>query len=291
MISLLLTFVFFVIFSSNSFALQSIITESEGKVCLEKGKTKRQVEESATDLAKNNAIENALQYLKGNSSDGAAKEQPSSLRNATVKIINDLDRKWTNENGQECFSIAIQAEVVPEEKVTKRATRGLNIVKKEAEPVKYRATLDIEVWTDKGEYKSGDEVTIFLKGNKPFYARVIYKDASGNIVQLLPNPYRSDNYFKGEKTYRLPSDYDRFKLEVSPPFGYEEIIVYASTSQLGEIDLESAGDVYSVRIGSDEIARKTRGIGGVRESKSIPVQKKKKIAEFSEFNASITTRH
>jgi hypothetical protein len=279
---------------SYIYASQSIITESEGRACMEKRRTRTQVEESVTDMARRNAIENAIQYLKDNSTDSEAKEQLlSSLKNASVKIINMLERKWTNENGQECFSIAIQAEVIPEAKITQKATRGLNILRKETESTKYSATMNVEVWTDRTEYKEGDEVTIFLKGNKPFYARVIYRDASGNILQLLPNPYRSNNYFEGDTTYRIPSDYDKFKLEVSPPFGHEEIIVYASTSQLGEIELESAGDVYSVKLSSDEIARKTRGVGGVREmqtKQSKPVQQKKQISEFSESSASIRTK-
>jgi len=214
--SLILKLVVIFCFSSYASAFQSIITESEGMACMEKGRTKTQIEEAATDIARRNAIENAIQYLNGNSANGAAKEQLSSLQNATVKIINEIDRKWTDENEQECFSIAIQAEVIPEEKVAKRTMRGLNIVKKEAEPVQYSATLNIEVWSDKTEYKTGDEVTIFLKGNKSFYARVIYRDAGGNTVQLLPNPYRSDNYFEGNATYRIPSGLNsRFHLPLA----------------------------------------------------------------------------
>jgi len=68
------------------------------------------------------------------------------------------------------------------------------------------------------------------------------------------------------------------------------VIVYASTSQLGEIELTPAGDVYEVKIGSEEIARKSRGVGGVRESKSRPVQKKKLVSEFSETDTFIRTR-
>jgi hypothetical protein len=283
-----------VCFSSSLFASQSLITESEGRSCLEKGKTKKQVEESAIDIAKKSAIDNVMQYFKDITTDNAVKEQQlSSLQNAAIKIIKEVAQGWLVDNGQECFSVAIQAEIVPAEKVTKRATRSLNVVKKEAEAVKFSPTLNVEVWTDKSEYKAGDEVTIFLKGNKPFYARVIYKDVSGNILQLLPNPYRSNNHFEEDISNRLPSDNDRFKLEVAPPFGSEEIIVYASTSQLGEIDLESAGDVYSVRIGQNEIARKTRGVGGVREmqtKQSKPIVKKNNISEFSESNATIRTR-
>ena len=183
-----------VCFSSSLFASQSLITESEGRSCLENGKTKKQVEEAAIDIARRNAIENVINYLRGGTSDSPTRGHQSSYHDARVNVINELEKKWISEDGQECFAIVIQAEVIPVEKITKRTTRGLHIVKKEAEPVQISATLNIEVWTDRTEYKTGDEVTIFLKGNKPFYARVIYKDVSGNILQLLPNPYRSNNY-------------------------------------------------------------------------------------------------
>ena len=37
----------------------------------------------------------------------------------------------------------------------------------------------------------------YVRGNKPFFGRLIYKDASGTQYQVLPNPYRSDVYFQG----------------------------------------------------------------------------------------------
>jgi len=106
------------------------------------------------------------------------------------------------------------------------------------------APLHVKVWTDKNEYERGDKMRIYIKGNKPFYACVIYKDAAGEMVQLLPNPYRNENYFQGGVVYEIPSGNDKFDLEISPPFGEENISVYASTSPLGDIDLHSQGGVY-----------------------------------------------
>jgi hypothetical protein len=53
---------------------------------------------------------------------------------------------------------------------------------------------------------------------------------AGIRVQLLPNSYRAENYFNGGVVYEVPSGNDRFDLEVSPPFGKENIFVYASSS-------------------------------------------------------------
>ena len=140
------------------------------------------------------------------------------------------------------------------------------------------------MWTDKKEYKGGESIKIYLKSNKPFYARVVYKDADGKMVQLLPNPYRSNNYFNGGAVYEIPSGEDRFELEVSPPFGSEGIIVYASSSQVGEIDLKASGGVYEIKTRAKDIGDKTRGV--VITEKGAD---KKAPAEFSEATADVKT--
>ena len=48
------------------------------------------------------------------------------------------------------------------------------------------APLKVELWTDKQSFKQTEKIKIYLKGNKPFYARVLYKDAAGHLLQLLP---------------------------------------------------------------------------------------------------------
>ncbi|MCK7510234.1 MAG: DUF4384 domain-containing protein [Desulfobacterales bacterium] len=63
--------------------------------------------------------------------------------------------------------------------------------------------------------------------------------------------------------YEIPSGLDKFQLEVNPPFGEENIIVYASVSELGDLNLKEEGSVYAVKTKSKDI-----GIKKLEASKS-----------------------
>jgi hypothetical protein len=156
-----------------------------------------------------------------------------------------------------------------------------------SEPVVKSAILDdptvplnVGVWTDKKEYRKGEKIKIYLKGNKPFYCRVVYNDASGKLIQLLPNPYRKENYFNGGAIYEIPSGKDDFELEVEPPFGTESVVVYASTAEIGEIDLKASGGVYEVKTSIEEIGIHTRGVG-IKKKASNSNDKKSQEAEHA----------
>jgi hypothetical protein len=116
----------------------------------------------------------------------------------------------------------------------------------------------------------------------------MYKSALGDMVQILPNPYRSEKYFNGGVIYEIPSGSDRFDLEVSPPFGEESIILYASSEPLGEISTAAQGGVFQVKTRSEDVGMKTRGIkiGGREEGSSGP----SKAAEFFEDTFRVTTK-
>ncbi|TET95441.1 MAG: DUF4384 domain-containing protein [Desulfobacteraceae bacterium] len=91
------------------------------------------------------------------------------------------------------------------------------VVKEKALLDEPNAPLTVNLWTDKERYQIGEKIKIYLKGNKPFYARIVYHDAVDRLIQLMPNPYRSENYFNGGVIYEIPSGRDKFELEVSPP--------------------------------------------------------------------------
>lgn len=61
-----------------------------------------------------------------------------------------------------------------------------------------------------------------------------------------------------------------------PPFGTENIIVYASNVQLGDIDLTPAGGVYEVKTRFEEIGPRIRGLKikgkGAGEQNKTPVE-------------------
>jgi hypothetical protein len=121
--------------------------------------------------------------------------------------------------------------------------------------------LQVQVWTDKKEYRQGENMRVFLRGNAPFFARLVYRDASGRLLQLLPNRDRTQNYFLPNTLYEIPAAGDTFAMEVSPPFGSEAMIVYASSTPLGEVPLEAAEEgVFVIKESLEQVAVQTRGI-------------------------------
>jgi hypothetical protein len=238
------------------YAGSSTVTEADGYACMGDTKSRKQTETEALANAKQKAVEHASTYIKSETrvkDFELEKEVLDAYANATVKIIQELEKAWYKDPSLgECYKMKIKAEVIPDEKGMAQAAST-----KMDDP---NAPLQVQLWTDKKAYKQSDKIKIFLKGNKPFYARVIYEDASGNLLQLLPNPYRTDHYFNGGMVYEIPSGNDQFELEVSPPFGQERIILYAGSSPLGEINLKNQGGVYEVKTKSGDVGIKTRGV-------------------------------
>ena len=274
----------FITSSSYAYASQSTITQAEGYACMGEDRSRRQTEQAALEAAKRNAIEFASTYITSEThvkDFEIEKDLVSAYANATVKVIKELEKSWYKDaNTGDCFRIKIKVEVIPDEKAMEKVSKRKNVADDPSAP------LHVKLWTDKKEYKSSEKMRIYIKGNKPFYARVIYKDAAGEMVQILPNPYRNENYFQGVVIYEIPSGNDRFDLEISPPFGEENITVYASTSPLGEIELHSQGGVYFVKTKAKDIGAKTRGITLTGKSTG----KSGYASEFYENKAEVKTR-
>ncbi|OGW13963.1 MAG: hypothetical protein A3K09_01935 [Nitrospinae bacterium RIFCSPLOWO2_12_FULL_47_7] len=256
MIKIFISLFFGLFIASNVYAAQSSITEAEGTACMGEDRAKKQTEKLAFDDAKRRAVEYTLTYLKSETVVNKyelEKDLIEAYSNAAIKIIQEMDKKWyKDESLGDCFKVKIKAEVIPDEKGMERISQNKESGDDPSAP------LNVKAWTDKKEYKGDEKIKVYIKGNKPFYARVIYKDAGGNMVQLLPNPHRSNNYFNGGVIYEIPSGEDRFELEVFPPFGTEGIIVYGSSSQLGDVDLKALGDVYEIKTKEKDIGSNSR---------------------------------
>ena len=268
---------------SPLYASQSTITEADGYACMGYDKSRKQAEEEALANAKRKAVEYASTYIKSETrvkDFQLEKDLIDAYANATVKIIQELERGWYKDTSSgDCFRVKVKAEVVPDDQMMSRISKGQGITDDPSAP------LNVSLWTDKKGYRQGEKIKVYIKGNKPFYARVVYKDAKGALIQLLPNPYRMNNYFNGGVIYEIPSGEDQYELEVTPPFGSESIMVYGSTSNLGEIDLAPAGGVYKIKTSPENIGIVTRGI--TLKAKSL--DEKGKAAEFSEAEIVLKT--
>ncbi len=123
------------------------------------------------------------------------------------------------------------------------------------------APLTVKVWTEKKRYGTGENVRIFIQGNRDFYARIVDITSGGQIIQLLPNDYRRISFFRGGEVYTIPDKGDQFNLQVVPPYGEDRLVVYASEVPLGEVAMDSVGQGLRQYRGLQEnLAAQTRGI-------------------------------
>lgn len=274
--------------AANLQAVQSTITEAEGRACLGDDRSRKETETAALAEAKRMAVEFAATFIDSETRVEdlvLQKDLLSAYSHAEVKLLGEPEKSWYHDPAAgECLLVKIKAEVVPELKAMTKLTDNAGLADDPAAP------LQVKAWTDKKEYRAGEKIRIYLRGNKPFYARVLYRDAGGATIQLLPNPHRADHYFNGGTIYELPTGSDQFELEVAPPFGEESLIVYASTAPLGEIGLTAQGGVYQVTTIAKEIGTRTRGIKLKAKGEAAQAAGQAPTAsEFFEANTAVKT--
>lgn len=121
--------------------------------------------------------------------------------------------------------------------------------------------LQVKVWTSKKRYHQGETIEIYIQGNRDFYARIVDITPGGEIVQLVPNDYRKENRFRAGQIYTIPGPGDFFELHVSPPYGEDRIVVYASEVPQGDVMMDSIGSgLHQYRGSKESLDVKTRGI-------------------------------
>ncbi len=105
---------------------------------------------------------------------------------------------------------------------------------KEDEPVARDDDLLLEVSTDKGygpqSYREGDIMTLKVRANKPCTVRMIYQDASKNIVQLRNKDFTITTDAVGKWIY-MPEQF-----ECAAPFGFEMLFAYATEGKFKPIE-------------------------------------------------------
>lgn len=260
-------------------AEQSSITRANGYSCMGVDHSRKQTENLALQDAKRNAVEFSKTYIESETqieNFQLKKDLVTAFSKANVKVIEVLSEVWDDPATGDCYTIKITAEVIPaKDEMRKIAASGAMM----DDP---RAPLTIKVWTNQDKFKAGEVMKVFLRGNKPFYGRLIYVDATGTNLQLLPNPYRKENYFQGGVIYEVPTGADQFVLTVQEPFGSEKVVLYGSTSPLGQLSTTNLGAVLKVEAPEKEIAAKTRGI-------TFSTDKTAQVSEFAEAVAVVIT--
>jgi TolB-like protein len=149
------------------------------------------------------------------------------------------------------------------------------------------ASFQIRVWTDNADapmkqdrlktrgitvlppreesrYRLGDRIVIYFASGRDCYLRLINIGPTGNVLQLFPNRYHSDNFIRAGHIYSLPGpEYGGFEFRLGPPAGLETVKAIASTSPFDLPGGEEAGAFTQFKPGDIEVfaARKPENPG------------------------------
>ena len=86
----------------------------------------------------------------------------------------------------------------------------------------------IQVWTDKTEFKLGDELVIKFKADRSCYVTIFNMGSSGQITVLFPNRFYATNYVKKDEVYSIPGKFQNFTIKAQGPAGIEKLKIFAT---------------------------------------------------------------
>ena len=104
---------------------------------------------------------------------------------------------------------------------------------------KNNQSINIEVSThlgDKQRFKVGDKIAFLVSLDKDAHLLMIYQDAENNLIQVIPNQYRKQSFYKEGLFIAIPDRNEPFEFVVNPPFGTEKLWVFASSKKFPVLD-------------------------------------------------------
>lgn len=105
------------------------------------------------------------------------------------------------------------------------------------------------ITTDKPAYAVGETVRITFTINRDAYIYIWDIPPDGNVTQIFPNGYESQNYFPAG-THTIPSPGRGYSFRVQPPLGTEWLQIMATTAPVSGLMGYSPGDPFPL-LGSD----------------------------------------
>jgi hypothetical protein len=264
----------------------SIILTTEGEACLGQEHSREETVKLAHAHAKRAATENAKTHVTSESSvlEGQLLDDLiASYAKASVRVIEELEKAWFQtqpETGfvDSCYRVKLKMEVIPMPMETGSKPDGNT----ESALMNPKAPLAVELWTDKDVYHIGDTMVFYFRGNKPFYAHAVYRDANDNLIEVTPHD--RSRYYSGGVIYQIPDAKDTFTLKITPPVGNEHLILYASTQPMAGYSGQAAGGMLVINQPAKPMGVATRGLTVLQTSETGSQGAK---AEFAEVKAAV----
>lgn len=168
---------------------RSTIVEVDAYAQLSEEKSIREVRREAFGNARRQALENAEVYIKSQTRVENFQLQYDLVESGAEGVVKVLEQKDLGIEDNSRYHVWIKAEVSYVLESPPEPTGPA--------PASHKAPLTVTVWTKKKSYREGENITIYLEGNRDFYARIVNIGSSGRVIQLLPNAYRQVNHFEG----------------------------------------------------------------------------------------------
>ncbi len=252
---------------------RSSIHEVDGYAYLSETMTLEQVRNAAIATAKRQAVERAKTYIESNTTVENFEVTQDRIKGTSHGTVTVLEMKDLGVVDNTRYHVWIKAEVEYGIKPADMPDTGSQSDKLSATHLDPRAPLTVRVWTTQKAYREGEHIVVYMQGNRDFYARIVDITSNGDIIQLLPNDYRQQDRFEAGRIYQIPGEGDRFDLKVTPPFGEDRIVVYASEVPLGNVAMNSAGAGLGAFGGTQEsLGIRTRGISVTAAEEKGPSQ-------------------
>ncbi len=99
-------------------------------------------------------------------------------------------------------------------------------------PITRRLPITLEITTHLGDnqkFVNGDTISFFVSMDRDAYLLILYQNARKELIQILPNAYNKNNFYKKGNFFQIPNEKKPFKFKISAPFGREKIMAFASS--------------------------------------------------------------
>ena len=113
--------------------------------------------------------------------------------------------------------------------------------------------LEIDITTHLGDNQTfirGDKVRFLASTNQNAYLLLIYKNANGEILQLIPSKTLGKGYYKERYYFEIPKSGSGFVFHISEPFGTELLELFASSSEFPIFEGETLNNGF-IKLNSD----------------------------------------
>lgn len=151
-----------------------------------------------------------------------------------------------------------------------------------SEPAASTGPLQVELWSEKDEYRFGEKFTLNVRVNQDCYLTLIEVGPEGKATVIFPNHYSQGNAVKAGLVYKLPDPSAGFEFEVSPPAGLQ--LVRAIASKEPSVDLKDVMGRTSEEVPFSEVKQEvailTRDIR-VKAKKAKPGQWSETVLRLS----------